>query len=112
MATQAAVLTARMAATKAMPMAGKTKRRSINPSTGRALVILGHAIEYLTDEFVHEGGSFAAGRGQIEAIQLLIKLNRQIYMDCPEVPTFRQWLGSFLHKERRESAPEADLRRA
>ena len=112
MATQTAVLTAGMAAAKAMPMAGKTKRRSINPATGRALVILGHAIEYLTDEFVHEGGSFTAGRGQIDAIQLLIRLNRQIYMECPEAPTFRQWLGSFLHRERAQSASEGSWRRA
>ena len=111
MATQTAVLTAQLAATKAMPMAGKAKRRSMNPDTGRAPVILGHAIEYLTDEFVHEGDSFTAGRGQIDAIQLLITLNRQIYMECPEVPTFRQWLGSLLHKEHRESLPGGDWKR-
>jgi len=97
MATQTTAITARMVAAKAMPMARKIRRRSIDPDTGRALVTLGHALEYLADEFIREGGSFAANRGQVDAIQILIGLNRQIYMACPEVPTFRQWLGSFVH---------------
>lgn len=95
MATQMTVHMAGMPAAKAM--AGKIKRRSIDPETGRALVILGHAIEYLADEFIREGGSFTANRGQVDAIQILIALNRQIYMSCPEAPNFRQWLGSFLN---------------
>jgi hypothetical protein len=99
MATQMTVFTAGMAAAKAMPMSGQMKRRSINPEAGRALVILGHALEYLADEFINEGGSFTENRGQVDAIQLLISLNRQIYMDCPEVPTFRQWLRGFLHRQ-------------
>ena len=104
MATQTAVLTTGMAAAKAKPMSGKTRRRSIDPATGRALVILGHAIEYLTDEFIHEGGSFTDNRGQVDAIQLLIKLNREMYMECPEAPTFGQWLSSLRHRQRAESA--------
>jgi len=31
----------------------RTRQRQITPQAGRALEILGHAIEYLTDEFVH-----------------------------------------------------------
>jgi hypothetical protein len=99
MATQATILTAGMSAAKAMPMSKQMKRRSISPEAGRALVILGHALEYLTDEFVHEGGSFTANRGQIDAIQLLIKLNREIYMSCPESPGLVQWLRSFVRAQ-------------
>ena len=102
MATQAMVFTAEMPAAKGMPMSGRKKRRSINPETGRALVALGHALEYLTDEFVSEGGSFTANRGQIDAIQLLIRLNREIYFSCPEAPSFKQWLRSFLHNQPQE----------
>ena len=75
---------------------GVMKRRSIDRRTGDALLILGHAIEYLTDEIIFEGGSLTANRGPIEAIQLLIKLNREIYMACPEVPSIGHWLRSFL----------------
>ena len=72
-------------------------RRRISPQAGRALVVLGHAIEYLTDEFVHQGGSFSANNEQLAAIQLLMALNRQVYFECPEVPSlgerFRVLMG-------------------
>jgi|GEM_PF-932401 len=85
-----------MASHKEMSLSGPTGRRSIDQQSGRALVILGHAIEYLADEFVHEGGTFTANRGQVEAIQILMAVNRQIYLACPEAPTFGQWLSSIL----------------
>ena len=67
---------------------GITRRRRVSPQAGRALEILGHAIEYLTDEFVYAGGSFSAHDPQVEAVQLLMGLNQEIYFDCPEVLTF------------------------
>jgi hypothetical protein len=73
------------------------RRRRIDPQAGRALEILGHAIEYLTDEFVHAGGSLCANDAQLEAVQILMALNRQIYFDCPEVPTCSERLCSLLH---------------
>ena len=73
------------------------RRRSIDPQAGHALEILGHAIEYLTDEFIHEGGSFSANNSQLQAVQLLMALNRQIYFECPEVPPLSRRLMSFLH---------------
>ena len=72
------------------------KRRSIDPQAGHALIILGHAIEYLTDEFIAEGGSFTENRGRVDAIQLLIKLNREIYLACPEAPSIGHWLSTLL----------------
>ena len=72
------------------------RRRRISPEAGRALEILGHAIEYLTDEFVHAGGAFSAHDPQVQAVQLLMGLNREIYFNCPEVPSFverfRAWM--------------------
>jgi len=35
------------------------RRRRITPRAGHALEILGHAIEYLTDEFVHRQSNFS-----------------------------------------------------
>jgi hypothetical protein len=90
-------------------VAGKVKRRSINPEAGHALVILGHAIEYLADEFIYEGGPRPGNQGQVDAIQLLIRSNRQIYMACPEVPTFTQRLRSWLHPHERASAHSEKL---
>jgi hypothetical protein len=72
-------------------------RRKISPESGHALEILGHAIEYLTDEFVHAGGSFSAHDGQVEAVQLLMSINRKIYLDCPEIPTWGERCLTLLH---------------
>jgi hypothetical protein len=75
----------------------KHKRRRISPRAGRALEILGHAIEYLADEFVFSAESFTAGNPQLEAVQLLMALNRQIYFECPEVPRLGERCIAFLH---------------
>lgn len=73
-----------------------TKRRRITPEAGHALEILGHAIEYLTDEFVHEGGTLSANDSRLMAVQLLMALNREVYFECPEAPSFADRCRSFL----------------
>jgi hypothetical protein len=74
---------------------GRRKRR-ISPRAGHALETLGHAIEYLTDELVHQGGSLSADNGQIAAIQLLMARNRAVYFSCPEIPGFGDQCRAFL----------------
>ncbi len=85
-----------IAPVKTITRAGISRRRRISPEAGHALEVLGHANEYLTDEFVHEGGSFSAHNAQLEAVQLLMSLNRTVYFECPEVPTFRERLSAFI----------------
>jgi len=75
----------------------RCRRRHITPQAGRALEILGHAIEYLTDEFVHRGGSFTARDEQLQAVQLLMALNRQVYYECPEALSFGERCRALLH---------------
>jgi hypothetical protein len=75
----------------------RNHRRHITPQAGHALEILGHAIEYLTDEFVHEYGSYSWCNAQLEAVQLLMAVNRRIYYECPEAPTMGERCLSFLH---------------
>jgi hypothetical protein len=75
--------------------------RRIDPQSGHALEILGHAIEYLTDEYVHAGGSLRANNAQVEAIQLLIMANRAIYFGCPPVPSLGERLRGWFHFPRR-----------
>lgn len=72
------------------------RRRRISERSGRALEILGHAIEYLTDEYVHRGGMFSAQGGEVAAVQLLMGINREIYLDCPVVPTIADRCRSLL----------------
>jgi hypothetical protein len=73
-------------------------RRQITPQAGKALEKLGHAIEYLTDEFVQSGASFSSSNPQLEAVQLLMALNRRVYFECPEVPTLGERMRSLLHR--------------
>lgn len=88
-------LPAEASAVRTLPTSAN-RRRSIDPASGRALEILGHAIEYLTDELGQSGGPVVASNPQVEAIQLLMTLNRQIYLRCPEVKTFGQRCRSLL----------------
>jgi hypothetical protein len=77
-------------------------RRRLSPEGGRALEILGHAIEYLADEYaIDPGDKGPLGNidPRIEAIQVLKALNRAIYFSGTEIqPAFgrlRRWfLGS------------------
>jgi hypothetical protein len=71
-------------------------RRRITPQAGYALDKLGHAIEYLTDEYVQMGGPCYANNAQLEAVQLLMALNREVYFECPEVPSLRERCRSLL----------------
>ncbi len=70
------------------------RRRRISPINGRALEILGHAIEYLTDEYALTAiqvGTLDTRDPRIEAIQMLMGVNRQIYYACPEIePALRR----------------------
>ena len=79
------------------PVIGRPCFRRVSPQAGRALEILGHAIEYVTDEFVHEGGSLSGHDDKLDAVQMLMALNREIYFECPEVPTFSERFLSLLH---------------
>jgi hypothetical protein len=93
--------------------AGTSRRRVVTPENGRAIEMLGHAIEYLRDEYALDstnqpessprGVDFVTGNRQhdprLAAIQLLMARNREIYLGCPEAPT----LGSRLRALIRET---------
>jgi hypothetical protein len=108
--TTTTIFAADLGSGQSIPASEKTKRRSIDPQSGQALVILGHAIEYLADEFVCGGRSFSTSRGQVDAIQLLMALNREIYLACPEAPTFAEWLKAGLRRLLRADPRQEHLR--
>lgn len=63
---------------------------------GRALEILGHAIEYLADEYVRDDSPPSAKKGMLEAIQILMTLNREIYLCRPKTPTLMRQLRALV----------------
>ena len=82
----------------AAPLGTSKRRRRISPEAGRRLEILGHAIEYLADEYIHSSRTFSANDPDVQAIQLLMAFNRQIYLECPVVPTWAERLRSFFNR--------------
>jgi hypothetical protein len=77
----------------------RSARRRTTPEAGFALEVLGHAIEYLADEYVHEAGllpSIHSGDPRVKAIQMLMAANREVYFACPLVPSLYQRLINHL----------------
>jgi hypothetical protein len=70
------------------PIARTNRRRQISPQRGKALEVLGHAIEYLADEFALRGlwTSMPAEDPQVRAMQILMAASRGVYYECPIVP--------------------------
>jgi hypothetical protein len=86
-----------ISASAAIPvLARANRRRRITPQAGHALEKLGHAIEYLADEFVHTDGSFCVHNAHVEAVRMLMALNRQVYFECPEIPSIKERFLSML----------------
>ena len=73
------------------------RRRRISPEAGRALEILSHAIEYLTDEHIYEGGTFRLADPRVQAMMMMMERNREIYFAYPVVPTLGERLMSWLN---------------
>jgi hypothetical protein len=96
----------------ALPGTRATRRRQISPQSGRALEILGHAIEYLADEYALQVGTFGSlhteDDPQLQSIQMLMAASRSVYYECPTAPTFRERLhGLASLREARKSAMQA-----
>jgi hypothetical protein len=101
---------------RAIPLADTNarRRRRISRDAGRGLQILGHAIEYLSDEYVYAGTSLTATDARVKAIQILMALNREIYFACPSNPTLSERFGSWMNRRtawlRHPVPPDCDLR--
>lgn len=81
------------------PLAVPLVRRQLSRESGRAVEILGHAIEYLADEYAadrSDKGPLGSADPRVEAIQVLKGLNRAIYLSGtevqPAIQRFKQWL--------------------
>jgi hypothetical protein len=72
------------------------RRRRMTPEVGRALEKLDHAIEYLTDEHIHRGGSRTDSNEHACTELLLKSLRKQVYLDAPEVLSLSERSKTFL----------------
>lgn len=78
--------------------------RRISPEVGRALEMLGHAIEYLADEFALECRNRVQSPygkdGHVAAIETLMACNRKLYLECPLEPTTAERLRNIFRFRR------------
>ncbi len=70
-------------------------RRRPTLEQGRALEMLGHAVEYLVDSGLYRGGQELSDE---LAVQTLMRLSREVFAECAEVVPFRRrvrrrWAG-------------------
>src|SRR6202022_852206 len=74
-------------------------RRRASIQQGRALELLGHSVEYLVDSrmFMIDQPST---RADAEAVQILMRLSREVFSDCTEAVSparrLRLWINSRL----------------
>ena len=72
----------------------KLRRRMHSYEDGRALELIGHAIEYLADEHTLEcrfrDQADQSKSGPVQAIELLMARSREIYLAGPVVPTLAE----------------------
>jgi hypothetical protein len=64
-------------------------RRWPSPQQGRALEVIGHAIDYLTDMYVSSRwphlGDYNANMADLDALQLLQRHSMSIFNECTEI---------------------------
>lgn len=95
MPTGAAQVVRTAAHAAATGVGSRSASRRITPEAGFALEILGHAIEYLADEYMHQTTmlpSIESADPRMEAMRLLMAANREVYYACPLKPPFYQQL--------------------
>jgi hypothetical protein len=79
-------------------------RRRPTRDQGRGLELLGHAIEYLVDSDLN--GGFGTRPAQPpQAAQMLMRLSREVFAECPEVVPFWRKVSLGVHRwfERRSN---------
>ena len=77
--------------------ASQALRRRPSMDQGHALESLGHAIEYVYDSRVYRNGG-EMSPSDVEAVQVLIRLSREVFVECREVASARTGLKLFWHK--------------
>jgi len=70
---------------------GEPIRRRGSLAQGRALETLGHAVEYLIDSRLFDAGDHNV-RVEQEAVQILMRMSREVFAECPEVVSLRRRL--------------------
>lgn len=77
----------------------KPARRRTTPQQGRALEMLGHAIEYLVDSRLPEGGPTAADN---RALRILMACSRDVFEESVAVVPMHQRIHEWMQGQFRK----------
>jgi len=69
-----------------IPAEQPDQRRFVTFRAWRTLRTLRHAIEYVAEEFLHDSVPPSIHNPRLQAVQLLMELQSDVYADCPEIP--------------------------
>lgn len=94
---RAAVTADLQAAVSANSNAAPGVRRRGSPQQGRALETLGHAVEYLIDSRMFQLGD-TSRENETEAVQVLMRLSRLVFNECPEVVSLQTRLRRLFER--------------
>ena len=75
--------------------ADRAIRRRGTQEQGRALETLGHSVEYLVDSRLFHSGDHNRHDEQ-EAVQILMRMSRAVFAECPEVVSLQRRLGRWV----------------
>ena len=78
---------------RAPRMASKPPRRRPTTEQGRALAILSHAIEYLVDVRLPEGGTSDSDN---QAVRLMMSASRAVFEECPVAVPLKQKVSGWF----------------
>jgi hypothetical protein len=92
-----------LAASSREQTTSRVLRRQPSMTQGQALEKLGRAIEYLYDSQVYQKGCELT-QDDVEAVQTLMRLSREVFLQCREVVPMRrgikQWLFNIFIERR------------
>jgi hypothetical protein len=74
----------------------RTRRRRVPPRAAQGIDILRSAIEYLANEVIRDSVPPALQYGRMQAVELLMALNREVYLACPVKRSFAERCRRFL----------------
>lgn len=89
------------------PLRPRITRRRNTPQQGRAIELLGHAIDYLVDSRLHEGGP---QRTDNQAIRILMACSRAVFEEGAVIVPVHQRVSHWVqHRLRRRAVHPAAL---
>lgn len=84
-------------------LSGSSVRRQGNVEQGKALEVLGHAVEYLVDSQMFRSGAIDT-QDDSEATSILMRLSREVFNECTLSAPMKMQVFQWINRRMREIA--------